>query len=290
MSPAPSRRRFLKTIGGAVIGTPALGGLYGWRVEPTWLEITRRRMPIPGLPPALEGRTLAHLSDLHIGPQVDTDYLVDVFRRTTALAPDFVVITGDLLTYKGPDPVAHLRSVFQHLPQGKRGTFVTLGNHDYGRNWGEPSVANAVAAAARSAGAEVLRNRAVTIDGLQFAGFDDLWAGRFSLDWTNNLSVARPTIALSHNPDTVDLPGWDRFNGWVLSGHTHGGQCKPPFLAPPLLPVKNRRYTSGEFALRGGRRLFISRGVGHTVRIRINCRPEVTLFRLVRENAGGIPA
>jgi hypothetical protein len=78
----------------------------------------------------------------------------------------------------------------------------------------------------------------------------------------------------------VDLDGWEGFRGWVLSGHTHGGQCKPPFLPPPLLPVKNKRYTSGEFALDRERTLYISRGVGHVLQVRFNVRPEVKLFEL----------
>jgi predicted MPP superfamily phosphohydrolase len=87
---------------------------------------------------------------------------------------------------------------------------------------------------------------------------------------------------LSHNPDTVDEPGWGRYAGWILAGHTHGGQCKPPFLPPPLLPVRNRRYTAGEFTLSGGRRMYISRGIGHLQRVRFNVRPEVTVFHLDR--------
>jgi predicted MPP superfamily phosphohydrolase len=96
------------------------------------------------------------------------------------------------------------------------------------------------------------------------------------------LDNQHPAIVLSHNPDTVDLPVWDGYEGWILSGHTHGGQCKAPFLPPPLLPVRNRLYTSGEFSLTGNRRLYISRGVGHLIRIRMNVRPEVTLFELQR--------
>jgi len=88
------------------------------------------------------------------------------------------------------------------------------------------------------------------------------------------------TIALSHNPDTVDRAGWGWHRGWILSGHTHGGQVKPPFLPPPLLPVENKRYTAGEFSLSDGRRLYINRGVGHLLRVRFNVRPEVTIFRL----------
>jgi predicted MPP superfamily phosphohydrolase len=95
------------------------------------------------------------------------------------------------------------------------------------------------------------------------------------------LRPAEPTIVLCHNPDVADLSVWGQFQGWILSGHTHGGQCKPPFLPPPLLPVRNRRYTSGEFDLGDDRFMYINRGLGHILRVRFNARPEITVFRLV---------
>jgi predicted MPP superfamily phosphohydrolase len=91
-----------------------------------------------------------------------------------------------------------------------------------------------------------------------------------------------PALTLCHNPDAVDLPELTICKGWILSGHTHGGQCKPPFLPPPMLPVKNRRYTSGEFDIGNGRRLYINRGIGHLLKVRFNARPEITAFRMVR--------
>jgi hypothetical protein len=94
---------------------------------------------------------------------------------------------------------------------------------------------------------------------------------------------AKPTIVLSHNPDTADEPVWGNYQGWILAGHTHGGQCKPPFLPPPELPVKNRRYTAGAFELSGGRRMYISRGVGHLLRVRFNARPEIPVFHVQPE-------
>jgi len=72
------------------------------------------------------------------------------------------------------------------------------------------------------------------------------------------------------------------YDSWILSGHTHGGQCKPPFLPPPLIPVNNRSYTEGLFKLnRNGRTLYINRGIGHAkLKVRFNARPEVTIFTL----------
>jgi predicted MPP superfamily phosphohydrolase len=129
----------------------------------------------------------------------------------------------------------------------------------------------------------VLRNQVLDAEGLQIVGLDDLWAGHFRPnDVLGALDVNRGAVVLSHNPDTVDLPAWGNYEGWILAGHTHGGQCKPPFLPPPILPVRNRRYTAGEFELAGNRRLYISRGVGHSIPVRFNVRPEVTIFELVR--------
>ena len=55
---------------------------------------------------------------------------------------------------------------------------------------------------------------------------------------------------------------------------------KPPFLPPPVLPVRNKRYTSGEFSLGNGRFMYINRGLGHLIEARFNVRPELTLFTL----------
>jgi uncharacterized protein len=169
------------------------------------------------------------------------------------------------------------------VPRGRLGTFGVLGNHDYGRNWAELPVGDAVARIAARAGVQVLRNQSQTVSGLQIVGMDDFWSPRFGL--SRALAERDPgaaTLVLCHNPDGVDEPGWDGYDGWILSGHTHGGQCKAPFLPPPLLPVKNRRYTQGEIALAGGRRLYINRGLGHLMKVRFNVRPEVTLFHLTR--------
>ena len=271
-----SRRRFLKGAAATAVAT----GFYTWRIEPHWLQVVERDLPVPRLPRNLAGTTLAQLSDLHIGPQVDDSYLLGVFDRVRALAPQIVVYTGDFVTCAA-DALDHARQMFPHLPQGTRATFGILGNHDYGHEWSDTQLANELAAVAQSHGVHILRNELAEVDALQIVGLDDLWAGRFEVQKAfASSNPSRPAIALTHNPDTADCSGWDKHTGWILAGHTHGGQCKAPFLPPPLIPVKNRRYTSGEFDLAGDRRMYISRGVGHLLRVRINARPEVTLFTL----------
>jgi len=277
-----TRRQALKTL--AVAGTGALmTGLYTWRVEPHWLEFTYPVLPIWGLPPELEGRILAQITDLHVGPKVDDDYVINAFRRVRELAPDFVVFTGDWITYRSPRQFEQLRRVMEHMPHGRLGTVGILGNHDYGFRWKMVDVADQVVEIARTAGVITLSNQALTVAGLQFIGLDDFWSPRFDpAPVLAQHGQDAATIVLCHNPDVVDLPVWGQYQGWILAGHTHGGQCKPPFLPPPELPVRNKRYTSGEIALSGSRRMYISRGVGHLLQVRFNVRPEVTIFRLQR--------
>jgi predicted MPP superfamily phosphohydrolase len=191
-----------------------------------------------------------------------------------------VVYSGDFTSYH-QDVFSHAARMFPHLPRGRVGTVASLGNHDYGPGWAHPEVADRLAEIAGQAGVRVLRNEIADLDGLQILGLDDLWAGRFRPEKVfTDLDRERAALVLSHNPDTADLPVWGNYAGWILAGHTHGGQCKPPFLPPPLLPVRNRRYTAGEFELSGNRRLYINRGLGHLIRARFNVRPEITVFEL----------
>jgi predicted MPP superfamily phosphohydrolase len=278
-----NRRTFVKRTAGAIAASAV--GVIGYTigVEPHWLEIVERDLRIENLPRALEGARLAQISDLHIGPQVSDEYIIHSFDRLRALAPDVVVFTGDFMTHRssrGEAQYQQLRSVLAHLPHGSLATVGILGNHDYGHGWGEPSVAAKVVAEAERAGVRILRNEVHSVGGLDIIGVDDLWSHRGDPVAALRARHSDAALVLVHNPDAADEQQWPEYRGWMLAGHTHGGQCKPPFLPPPLLPVKNPRYVSGEVSVNSERTLYISRGVGHLIRARFNVRPEIALFTL----------
>ena len=305
-----TRRQFL-ALGGAAVATAAGVPFYAWQIEPHWVEVVRRQMPLENLPPMLDGRTLLQISDIHVGSQVSSDYLSETFDRARALAPDFVVFTGDFVTYRSAAEYQHLARVMRHTPNGKLGTLGVLGNHDYGFGWRHIEVADGISRILADAGVRVLRNEVHTVEGLQFAGLTDVWGpefgrhavrreirrvlpngsvvvgqappgGRDAAATLESLVRGLPAIVLAHNPDVQDLPIWDGVRCWALAGHTHGGQVKPPFLPPPVLPVKNKRYVAGEYQIAPGRTLYINRGLGHLIQVRFNVRPELTLFTLRR--------
>lgn len=274
------RRDFLRAAGVSIAGLAA----YTHWLEPFWLDVTHRDLAIAGLPQSLDGRTLLHLSDLHIGPLVDDGYLERVWRTAHALTPDIVAYTGDWVTWRDASQLTQLERHLTQAPRGRMLTVSTLGNHDYGDFWQQPQVAAEISDRVTQAGIRMLRNASLDVDGMFVAGIDDMW-GRASnprkalTGWTKGT----PSLVLNHNPDVLDWGAeWLGYDGWVLSGHTHGGQCRSPFLTPPILPVQNKRYTSGEIAVGDGRRVYISRGVGFNVQVRFNVRPEITLFTMRR--------
>ena len=276
----PTRRQFL-TLGGAAAACAAGIGVYTWQIEPHWVEVVRRPMPVDYLPASLAGRTLLHLSDIHVGPRVSSSYLIETFQRARELAPDYVAFTGDFVSYRSAAEYRELARVLAHVPTGRIATVGVLGNHDYGYGWRHVDVADEITRVATDAGIRILRNEIHAVDDLQFAGLADLWCPEFGPRSTlDALAPQKPTIMLSHNPDVQDHQVWDGVRAWVLAGHTHGGQVKPPFLPPPVLPVRNERYTAGEIVVAPGRTMYINRGLGHLIQVRFNVRPELTLFTL----------
>ncbi|MFP4291162.1 MAG: metallophosphoesterase [Cyclobacteriaceae bacterium] len=278
-----NRRKFIKQGFAGSLGLGALTGIYTWQVEPFWLEFVRLPMPIYHLPDELIGKTLMQISDIHIGNRFDYQYIIDSFQKAKAFKPDFVVYTGDFVNYENEQQFSQLEEVFKFAPKGEEGTLGILGNHDYGRNWAEQNVADEITAILERAGIQILKNEQAEINRLNFIGFDDYWALNFDpVKVMSSYDDSRANIVLCHNPDVCDLDVWNNYRGWILSGHTHGGQCKPPFLNPPVLPVRNKNYTSGKIDLGEDRTLYINRALGHLWQIRFNVRPEITLFDLMR--------
>ncbi len=280
------RRSFLKWgLGTAVAGLVGWGG-YACGLEPHWVQVVRRRLPIRYLPSGLEGKTLVQISDLHVGPVVDRDYIIATLERVNSLEPDILVITGDFMTCDGNEQLDQLQVVLEHLKPANLAALAIFGNHDYGERWMRDDVADHLARRLPNLGIRVLRNEVATVDGLCVAGIDDYWGTNFHpSEALTSLRADQANLVLCHNPDVCDLDVWDGYQGWILSGHTHGGQCRFPFVGAPILPVKNKKYVSGELDLQDGRRLYINPGVGYLRRVRFCVRPEITVFTLTRDSA-----
>ncbi|AQX12315.1 phosphoesterase [Elizabethkingia meningoseptica] len=277
-----NRKTFLKRLFQISVAG-AFPVMYSWQIEPFWVEFVERKLPVKNLPGELTGKTLMQISDMHVGNHFDWNFLIKVFQEAKAFHPDFVVYTGDYVSWESEQQYTQLRKVMQYVVRGKLGTCGILGNHDYGKNWSERHIAANICDILESSGITMLNNAQQESHGLNLIGFEDFWSPNFNpLQVMKEYDPAKANLVLCHNPDVCDLDVWNGYQGWILSGHTHGGQCRIPGVITPVLPVRNKRYTSGEIDLQDGRMLYINRAIGHSRQIRFMVRPEITLFTLTQ--------
>ncbi|QSQ20386.1 metallophosphoesterase [Pyxidicoccus parkwayensis] len=272
------RRRFLAraTAGGAVLASGGVTGFGMWRAfhAPVVSEVAVR---LPGLPRALDGFSIVHLSDIHVGPVIQRRFMEELVSRCDALRPDLVCITGDLVDGHVAS-LAPAVSALQDL-KTRHGTYFVTGNHEY--YWGHANWADAL----ERVGIHVLRNRHVRI-GDAAASFDlvgvDDWAARktgagYDLDAAiAGRDAERAAVLLAHQPSNW-AEAAKAGMGLQLSGHTHGGQFFPFTLAVSAI----WQHDAGHFQ-EGESHLYVSRGTGFWgPPLRVGSPPEIVKVTLM---------
>ncbi len=252
-----------------------------WRRTIDEIEVAHVALPVRALPAALRGVVACQISDFHLDMDEDVERLelaVDVINREK---PEFVFLTGDY--FSGPDTMRRYVGAFRHAIARltpKVGVFAVAGNHDH---W---SSFDTIAHALEAAGVNLLSNsnRALKLRGEQLVivGIDDLWSRRAEPSRAfKDVAPDAANIVLAHNPDTA-LYARHLNPGVMLSGHTHGGVVRIPFYGSPLSSILRigKQFYAG-LNLYEDFYIYTNRGLGtFWVRIRINCRPEISRFSL----------
>jgi predicted MPP superfamily phosphohydrolase len=273
-----NRRRFLKLIPGAVAAGAAC--TYPVFIEPSIVRVNKYRVPIPRLPKSFNGFTIVHLTDLHHGPLVSLAFLKKVLQRADSIPRDLTICTGDYVHER--DSTGQIDRVWPLIEKlrAPHGVFSTLGNHDH---WADTE--RSVYWLKKTGQDLRHKSRCIELHGerLWFVGAGDLWEDHKNIDTLmSGIPENECRIVLAHNPDTADSD-FDIPVDLMVCGHTHGGQVRIPFAGPPVLPVKNKRYSSGLKKSNRGMQLFISRGIGWAVYpVRFNCLPEIAVLELVK--------
>lgn len=273
-----SRREAVERIAGAVAfgGT---GAALGWGVVRGRhaFDLEEVVVKVPNWPKALEGYTIAQVSDVHVGAFVGDRELDEGFELVRRVKPDLVVATGDLVDSDAP----YVLELAKHmLNAGARdGAFAILGNHDHYAG------ADEVYEIATRAGLRVLNNEALVIrDGFALVGVDDLTGRTRRFDGFGGPDLRRalatinrelPRILLAHQPNYFgETAGQVALQ---LSGHTHGGQINPGFRPADLV----FRYVAGRYE-RNGSTLWVNRGFGTAgPPTRVGAPPEVTKIVII---------
>ena len=173
--------------------------------------ITVRREPVRGLP-----LKIAHLSDVHIG-SIGASMLADIIAGTNALAPDVVLITGDLFD----NATTGTRDLSAKLKAFAAPVVFTSGNHEMYTGYDN------VRQMLLPTGIRWLRNEAVEFRGIRIIGIDDSYGTELLQSGLGRTPPSAAfTILMSHQPRGFDLAAGHRIR-LMLSGHVHNGQIWP---------------------------------------------------------------
>ena len=278
-----TRRGFLSYAAAAAgLGLATYSGTHA-RHE---FEITPTTLPIRNLPDAFQGFRIVQMSDIHLEEYTETWFLERMVAQVNALAPDLVLITGDFVTvgplslpvsWRAAGVAAEILSTLK-APQ----RFGILGNHDV--NVGAEHVIRPLEAH----GTPILVDSYTPIerggDVLWLCGANDAGTRIPDLNFAIPSRPNAPVIFMCHEPDYAEQvvlhPRFPLID-LMLSGHTHGGQIRLPYIGPLILPTMGQKYVEGLFHF-DHMQLYVNRGIGTVgVPFRLNCPAELTHFTLV---------
>ena len=292
----PSRRKFLASAAGcAVVLPPGAVAASSIAHEPWSIRVVRHRLRLRGFGRDLGEFRVVNVTDTHLGTRVSRAHIERAYALGASLDPHFAVLTGDHL-YNDASAASLAGELARPFASSARfGAFGVLGNHD----WWEDGPG--VRAALERAGVTMIDNGQRLIDlatgtpsatptptTLRISGLGDLDTDETRPDLAlDGPARTRPTILLAHQPDSAEhervvrtVRRGARVDA-MLSGHTHGGQVKLPFLGTPIVPSRfGQKYAQGmvdgpEFPV------IVSAGIGMSILpVRWGVRPEVTLLTI----------
>ncbi len=279
-----TRRKFIGLAAAAAGGGLAADAMFLAANHP---RIVRQEIALRRWPARMDGFTIALLSDFHYDPYFSIHPLQAAIPMVNGLRPDLIALTGDFVSMplltshaeQGADAAEPCARILREL-QAPHGLWAVMGNHDFFTN------PDRVTKALVAQGIQVLDNRSVAIerDGSRFwlSGVGDVVGGAAKL--LAALEPVQPdeaTVLLAHEPDYADYVMRHPVD-LQLSGHSHGGQVRLPFLPPLYLPEMAKKYVAGLYHV-GPLVLYTNAGLG-TVRVpmRLNCPPEITLLTMRR--------
>jgi predicted MPP superfamily phosphohydrolase len=277
----------LKSAITGLVSTAGTALAYATCIEPYAIETVRFELLCPHLPKSFDGYTILQISDLHMRQFGRRERMVA--RLAEGLAPDVIALTGDLVhTPSGISPFVRLANSLRH----KDGAFAVYGNSEHKNG----IIGSRFAEILEGAGVTPLLNKHTEInrgeDTIYICGVDDPVSEMENLKAAfDGVPHAAFKLLLMHSPDPVSEAahyGTDV----VLSGHTHGGQVRFPFIGAPFTrSLLGREMSSGYYAgkklmpftgqRKGRTQLYVSRGVGSSgLALRFLCPPEIAMITL----------
>ena len=222
---------------------------------------------------------ILNLTDIHLGQWINPEYLDELIDYVNTLNFDLITLTGDYFSYNLDDYDKSLEKSLKKL-KARDGKYGVLGNHDHWMN------ADRVREIFKNADIIDLSNDVVTLkkngDCINLCGVDSYTVCADNLDKViTKMPKNIPSILLAHEPDFAQESSQTGLFDLQISGHSHGGQFIIPGVeTTPFRGPNSTRYPVGLYKV-GDMLQYTSKGLGtNSFRIRINCKPEITIITL----------
>lgn len=196
---------------------------------------------------------IALIADMHLGAYKDKKFLERVVEKINQASVDYTLIAGDFTYAAKPEDLSEL---FASLKALDKPVYAVLGNHDVDKSI-QPFRDNLVSVL-KANDIYVLNNEIISLPNFTLVGLGDAWTNEDKVSLLDHLDD-KQVIVLTHNPDTITKYTDDNAD-FTLTGHTHCGQVRLPFLYKFAIP------TSGDFdkglSTEAHTKLFITCGLG----------------------------
>jgi len=254
-------------------------------VQNNWIKEENIDVLIEDLPGALEGLTIAHLSDLHFPKNASS--IENIIEKVKKANPDLIVITGDIIDehYAREDGLDEFLDGIKDIAP----IYAVFGNHEIMSGYDTE-----VEEVYEEFGIRVLRNEYAIFT---YNGADVLIIGmnegaEYNSDAFFGIEDFKdvPSIMLAHHPElqySYSSENNEVIPDLVFSGHAHGGQVRLPFIGGLLSPNQGflPSYDSGLYQLDNGCQMVVSRGLGNSIfPFRVNNRPHMPVIKLIVNN------
>ncbi len=222
---------------------------------------------------------ILNLTDIHLGQWINPEYLDELIDYVNTLNVDIITLTGDYFSYNIYDYDKCLEKSLKKLT-ARDGKFGVLGNHDHWMN------ADKIREIFKNCDIVDLSNDVHTFkkdeDLLNLCGVDSCTVCADNLDEViAKMPKDIPSILLAHEPDFAKQSSQTGLFDLQISGHSHGGQFIIPKVdTTPFRGPNSTKYPVGLYKV-GNMTQYTSKGLGtNSFRIRINCKPEITIITL----------
>lgn len=248
--------------------------IYSIYIEPKYLTIKEYKIENKDIPDSFDGIKIIHFSDVHYKSSVDLNYIKKIIKKINSIKPDLVFFTGDFLDeryqYNETD-IKNIENEFNKI-NSTLGNFAVTGDHDIKHK----ETFNKMFEKSFT----ILENEEKLLYYKETTPISLIGLSVTDVNY-EVLSTEQNyyRFILTHEPDEYEKIKDYNFN-IQLSGHSHNGQIRIPFIGAIYTPKGAKKYYDEYYKL-NNKEIFISNGIGTSgINVRFNSRPSINLYRV----------